>query len=88
MLTPPTGSCSTKMWQMTSFLPADPTVWEDGSFPSLRLKTGTLLLFDPRASTLFALDFIVAFSPASLKYVPYFYSASLQQLLNIPRAVL
>lgn len=87
MLTPPTGSCSTETWQMRSFLPADLTVWEDGSFPSLRLKTGTLLLFDPRASTLFAPEFIVAFFPVSLKHVSYFYSASLQQLLNTPRAV-
>lgn len=78
MLTPPTGSCSSETWQMRSFLAADPTVWEDGSFPSL-------WLFDPRASTLFAPEFIVAFSPVPLKYDAYFYSASLQQLLNTPR---
>lgn len=46
--------------RMRSFLPADPTAWEDGSFPSLRLKTGTPV--DLRASTLFALEFIVALS--------------------------
>lgn len=73
-------------WRMRSFLPADPTAWEDGSFPSLRLKTGTLINWSKSIHS-FCSGVYCGIFPVPLKYVSYFYSASLQQLLNTHRAV-